>query len=48
MFRPTFSDFEKDPSSSIFCFGFRFDNKFGCKLSYLQNDKINICQIGTL
>ena len=47
LFRLTFSDFERDPSSSIFRFGILVDNKFRWNLSCFQNGKRNIWKVGT-
>ena len=45
LFKLTFSDFEKDPSSSVFCFGSLVNNKFRRNLSCIQNGEVSIWKI---
>ena len=46
LFRLTFSDFEKDPSSSIFRFGIVVDNKLRLNLCCFHDGKVNNGKVG--
>ena len=46
LFRLTFPNFERDPSSFVFRFGIHVDNKFRWNLSCFQNGKVNIGKVG--